>query len=162
MAFEGFTESLVALKNKLTNIGNNIIDAINNVVDSITDKIKYLFIPSGDFFSDKFNQFKSHFAFIDTFTNFVDRFKSISNNTSAPVVSVDFSKAESKYNYGGVAFAMDMTWYSRYKPIGDLIITAFVYVFFIWRFYCRIPELIRGAGIITDNASGSSKEVNKR
>ena len=162
MAFEGFTESIVALKNKLTNIGNNIIDAINNVVESIKDGIKELFIPSGDFFSDKFNQFKSHFAFIDTFTNFVDRFKSISNNTSAPVVSVDFSKAESEYNYGGVAFARDLSWYSRYKPLGDIIITAFVYVFFIWRFYCRIPELIRGAGIITDNASGSSKEVNKR
>jgi len=162
MAFEGFTESIVALKNKLTNIGNNIIDAINNVVDSIVDKIEYLFIPSGDFFSDKFNQFKSHFAFIDTFTNFVNKFKNISNNTSAPVVSVDFSKAESKYNYGGVAFALNLAWYSRYKPIGDLIITAFVYVFFIWRFYCRIPELIRGAGINTDNASSSSKEVNKR
>ena len=184
MAFEGFKDSLVALKNALTNIlnnilnainnlleqitttlnnlGDNIINAISNVVDSIIDKIKYLFIPSGDFFSDKFNQFKSHFAFIDTFTNFVNKFKSISNNTSAPVISVDFSKAESEYNYGGVAFALNLAWYSRYKPLGDLIITAFVYVFFIWRFYCRIPELIRGAGIITDNASGSSKEVNKR
>ena len=132
------------------------------VVEGFKESLKELFIPSGDFFSEKFNQFKSHFAFIDTFTNFVDKFKSISNNTSAPVVSVDFSKAESKYNYGGVAFAMDLSWYSRYKPLGDIIITAFVYVFFIWRFYCRIPELIRGAGIITDNASGSSKEVNKR
>ena len=132
------------------------------VVEGFKESLKELFIPSGDFFSEKFNQFKSHFAFIDTFTNFVDKFKSISNNTSAPVVSVDFSKAESKYNYGGVAFAMDLSWYSRYKPLGDIIITAFVYVFFIWRFYCRIPELIRGAGIITDNASRISKEVNKR
>jgi len=132
------------------------------VVEGFKESLKELFIPSGDFFSEKFNQFKSHFAFIDTFTNFVDKFKNISNNTSAPVVSVDFSKAESKYNYGGVAFALNLAWYSRYKPIGDLIITAFVYVFFIWRFYCRIPELIRGAGIITDNASRSSKEVNKR
>jgi len=132
------------------------------VVEGFTESLKELFIPSGDFFSEKYNQFKSHFAFIDTFSNFVDKFKSISNNTTAPVVSVDFSKAESKYNYGGVAFAMDLSWYSRYKPLGDIIITAFVYAFFIWRFYCRIPELIRGAGIITDNASRSSKEVNKR
>ena len=132
------------------------------VVEGIKEILKELFIPSGDFFSEKFNQFKSHFAFIDTFTNFVDKFKNISNNTSAPVVSVDFSKAESQYDYGGVAFALNLGWYSRYKPMGDIIITAFVYVFFIWRFYCRIPELIRGAGIITDNASRSSKEVNKR
>ncbi len=57
---------------------------------------------------------------------------------------------------------MDLSWYSRYKPMGDTIITAFVYGFFIWRFYCRLPELIRGAGIITDNVSRSSKEVRKR
>lgn len=184
MAFESFTDSLVALKNALSNILNNIlnainnlleqittllnnlandiIDAINNIIDSIIAGIRDLFIPSGDFFSDKFNQFKSHFAFIDTFTNFVNKFKSISNNTSAPVISVDFSKAESQYNYGEVAFALNLEWYSRYKPLGDIIITAFVYAFFIWRFYCRIPELIRGSGIITDNVSRSSREVDKR
>lgn len=184
MAFEGFTDSLVALKNALSNIlnnihnainnlleqitstlnnlGDNIINTINNIIDLIIDGIKYLFIPSGDFFSDNINQFKSHFAFIDTFSNFVNKFTNLNRNNTAPVVSVDFSKAESKYNYGGVAFALDLAWYTRYKPIGDIIITAFVYIFFIWRFYCRIPELIRGAGIITDSVSRTTKEVSKK
>ena len=49
MAFEGFTESIVALKDALTNKLDKILNAINNVVDLITDKIEYLFIPSDDF-----------------------------------------------------------------------------------------------------------------
>lgn len=162
MAFEGFTESLVALKNTLSNILNNILNAIDNLANSIINGIKDLFIPSSDFFTDKINQFKSHFAFIDTFSNFVNKFTNLNRHSAAPVVTIDFSKAESKYNYGGQAFALDLAWYSRYKVIGDIIITAFVYAFFIWRFYCRIPELIRGAGIITDNVSRTSKEVTRR
>ena len=121
-----------------------------------------LFVPEEDFFSEKFAEFKSHFAFIDTFTGFVSQFQNMGRKRAAPSISIDFSKAESNYNYGGKAVALSLSWYSRYKPIADIVITAFVYAFFIWRFYCRLPELIRGAGISTDYASKIEKEVKKR
>jgi hypothetical protein len=162
MAFEGFTQGLTTLKNTLSNILNNILNAIGNLVVDLLNGLKNLFVPEEDFFSDKFNQFKSHFAFIDTFTGFVGQFQNMSRKNEAPSISIDFSKAESQYNYGGKASALNLSWYARYKPIGDIVLTAFVYVFFIWRFYCRLPEIIRGAGISADYTDRIDKEVKKR
>lgn len=147
MVFEGFTQVLT-----------NILNAINNLVTDLINGLINLFVPEEDFFSEKFAEFKSHFAFIDTFTGFVSQFQNITRKNEAPSISIDFSKAESQYNYGGKASAINLSWYSRYKPIGDIVITAFVYVFFIWRFYCRLPEIIRGSGVIVDYSSRSSKE----
>lgn len=158
MAFEGFTDSLVALKNTLSNILNNILNAISDLVADLLNGLKNLFVPEEDFFSEKFAEFKGHFAFIDTFTGFVNNFTSMTRKNEAPSISIDFSNAESQYNYGGKAVALNLAWYSRYKPIADIVITAFVYAFFIWRFYCRLPEIIRGSGVITDISSRSSKE----
>ena len=162
MAFEGFKDSLVALRNTLSNILNNILNAINNLVEDLLNGLKNLFVPEEDFFSEKFEEFKSHFAFIDTFTGFVNQFQNITRKNEGPSISIDFSKAESQYNYGGQAAALNLSWYARYKPIGDIVITAFVYVFFIWRFYCRLPEIIRGVGISADYTDRIDKEVKKR
>ena len=162
MAFEGFTQGLTTLKNTLSNILTNILNAISNLVADLLNGLKNLFVPDEDFFSEKFAEFKSHFAFIDTFTGFVSQFQNMERKNEAPSILIDFSSAESEYNYGGSAVALNLSWYSRYKPIVDIVITAFVYVFFIWRFYCRIPEIIRGAGISTDYTSRISKEVDKR
>ena len=161
MAFEGFTQGLAALKNTLSNILTNILNAISNLVADLINGLKNLFVPEEDFFSEKFAEFKSHFAFIDTFTGFVSQFQNMSRKNEAPSISIDFSNAESQYNYGGKAVTLNLSWYSRYKPIADIVITAFVYAFFIWRFYCRIPEIIRGSGIIVDSSSRSSKEGNR-
>ena len=151
MAFEGFTQVL-----------DNILNAINDLVEDLINGLIRLFVPKEDFFSEKFEEFKSHFAFIDTFIGFVNQFLNINRNNEAPSISIDFSNAESQYNYGGKAAALNLSWYSRYKPIGDIIITAFVYAFFIWRFYCRLPEIIRGAGISVDYTSRIAREVNKK
>jgi hypothetical protein len=162
MAFEGFTQGLTTLKNTLSNILNDILDAIGNLVVDLCNGLINLFVPKKDFFSEKFEEFKSHFAFIDTFTGFVSQFQNMRRKNEAPSISIDFSKAESQYNYGGKALALNLSWYTRYKPIADIVLTAFVYVFFIWRFYCRLPEIIRGAGISADYSSRISKEVNKK
>ena len=162
MAFEGFTQGLTSLKNTLSNILTNILNSISNLVTDLINGLINLFVPEEDFFSEKFTEFKSHFAFIDTFTGFVNQFQNMTRKNEAPSISIDFSKAESQYNYGGKASAINLSWYSRYKPIGDIVLTAFVYVFFIWRFYCRLPEIIRGAGISVDYSAKIDKEVKKR
>ena len=131
------------------------------MVADLLNGLKNLFVPEEDFFSEKFEEFKSHFAFIETFTGFVSQFQNMNRKRAAPSISIDFSNAESQYNYGGQAAVLNLSWYSRYKPIADIMITAFVYIFFIWRFYCRIPEIIRGSGIIVDSSSRSSKEGNR-
>lgn len=43
-----------------------------------------------------------------------------------------------------------MSWYSRYKPIGDGIFLSFAYIFFIWNLYKRLPDIINGAGMVTE------------
>lgn len=44
-----------------------------------------------------------------------------------------------------------MSWYAPYKAYGDLIITGFVYVFFIWRIFIKLPGIISGTSGVAEN-----------
>lgn len=69
-----------------------------------------------------------------------------------PVIRINLSKAEGKYNYGQNAYVLDMTWYERYKPTIDNIIVAFAYLTFIFMVFKRLPDIISGAGAITEKS----------
>lgn len=61
---------------------------------------------------------------------------------------------ESKYFEGELTY-IDMSWYKPFKPYGDLVITGFVYLFFLWRLFVHLPGIIHGS-------SGSVVSVNSR
>lgn len=61
-----------------------------------------------------------------------------------PVIEINLGKAEGKYDYGGSAVALDMSWFARYKPMTDAVISAILWAFFIWRVYVLLPGIING------------------
>lgn len=162
MAFKSFASGLVELGVKLSSIGTNILDGFKNMGDSIFELpkvlyddfilgFKFLFVPSNDFFTDNFATFKSHFKFITDFTDIVDNMNSFSNSGSSPVISLSLDN--NTYAMTGRVSFIDLSFYEPYKPIGDIMITAFVYLMFAWRFFSRIPEIISGAGMIQVTSS---------
>ena len=52
---------------------------------------------------------------------------------------------------------MDLSWYAPYKNYGDTIIAGFIYVFFLWRIFINLPNIISGgAGSVNDITIASS------
>lgn len=63
---------------------------------------------------------------------------------------------ESKY-YSGNVSVIDMSWYAKYKPYGDLIFTGFAYVLFVYRIWFKLPSIISGSGSFFDFFKGGSE-----
>lgn len=122
-----------------------------DIGEYILNGIRSLFVPDTEFITDKVDAIKEKFGFIE---NIKSAWNSISNiitseNEEIPKIEIDLSKAEGKYNYGGKVLALDLTWYSRFKPTVDLIIIAFSYISFTFLVFKRLPDIISGAGAVT-------------
>ena len=146
--FGGITQGLENVKNAIL---SGVTSAFEAVGQTIINGIKAIFIPDEDFLTEKIDSVKEKFAFIDNIKDAFDNVSSLvtDGNETVPVMSVDLAQAESKYNYGGTAVALDMNWYSRFKPYADGIIIAFAYISFIFLVFKRAPEIIKGSGAIT-------------
>lgn len=81
----------------------------------------------------------------ETFDSIVHYFSDALYN-EAPVVYMNFDLAESEYDYGGYAVALDMNWYARYKPIVDVFLSAWIIFLYTVRLYFKLPDIINGVG----------------
>lgn len=108
-------------------------------------------MPDEDFVNEKVNEVKAKFEFIENIKSAWNEISDLitSSDEEIPKIEIDLSKAEGKYNYGGKVLALDMTWYSRFKPTVDLIIIAYSYISFAFLVFKRAPDIISGAGAIT-------------
>ena len=68
------------------------------------------------------------------------------SSSTPPVVYVHLEDSESEYIKGGTVKFIDMSWYARYKPYGDVILSGFLWALFAWRMYLKIPGIINGVG----------------
>lgn len=87
-----------------------------------------------------------------------------------PSININLSDAEGKYNYGTAAQTINLSWYARYKPTVDTIIIAFAYLSFIFLLFKKLPDIINGIGMQTENVtelkwnnqySNNTKSLNK-
>lgn len=63
--------------------------------------------------------------------------------TRPPVIYIDLGSSTSWF-LGGRQIFLDLTWYSQYKPTMDLVISGFLWLLVAWRFFLRLPGLLRG------------------
>lgn len=107
-----------------------------------------IFVPSEDYVSDRWNSIKERFSFADSIATTADTIITFFNDTAfdePPKVYINLDFAESKYDYGGKTYCLDMSWYERYKPTVDAFLSAWLWLTFIWRVYTRLPGIINGA-----------------
>lgn len=136
------------------NLLEAIIDLPRRIVAFIIDGLRSLFFPSEDFISSKFNGLKDEFVFVSSITDAVDLISTTFEDLSdePPVISLDLSAAEGKYNYGSTAVSFDLSWYIRYKSIVDSVLSAIILVFFLWRVFKNLPSIISGVqGVYKDD-----------
>lgn len=105
--------------------------------------LKALFIPSTERFTALQNVFTSKFAFIDSIKYAIQALGNIFNNLgNAPKLVIHMNN---QYINDDVTI-LDMSWYAPYKNYGDLVLTGFIYAFFLWRLFITLPSTISGSG----------------
>jgi len=113
------------------------------IIELLGDLLELLFIPSQERLEAISNAVTSKFGFIDTIKNTINSLKQL-------IISVN-PNVELTYNvtstyYTGEVSVVNLSWYTPFKPYGDIVITGFVYLFFIWRLFIHAPNIIHGLG----------------
>lgn len=122
---------------------------LQSLLDGLTGILEAIFVPDLSGFQELVDVYTSKFNWVGDIYHFMDDFIRALQCDVPPKVSIDLSMAESPggYNWGGKTYALDMTWYSRYKESVDTILSGILWVFFLWRLFKRIPDILSGIGI---------------
>lgn len=162
-----FSEDFI-LKSVIEFLGN-ILSYLNpfddnflgkKIIELLSDLLKALFIPKEDSITNITDSVKSKFAFIDTIKAFVNTFGSDIENTGiSPTFTLGLSAT--KYTAQQDYVILDMSWYAPFKQYGDLVITAFIYAFFLWRLFIKLPNIINGTGGDIVSSSNSYTRIIK-
>lgn len=130
---------------KILDIGSKILDIVPNLIKGIKD----LFIPSKGFFSDKVDGLRSNFGFANSVLSTFQMFGNFFTQTDfsePPSITVDLTTTNTKYNYGTSAKAIDLKWYTKYKPMVDVLLSSFIWVVFVFNTFKDLPSIINGVG----------------
>ena len=127
------------------------------IVRLFSDLFNFLFVPSEERLTAIQNTVTDKFAFINSVNNGIGNVQDMMNNLgNAPKINI--SIPQSSYTNEMHLDVVDMTWYAPYKHYGDVIITGFVYIAFIWRIYINLSNIINGnAGRIASDIEIISK-----
>lgn len=148
---------LLQLWNFLTNIFTSIgtiLSYINpfsqnffgyKLIDLFSDLLNFLFVPSQERLTAITNSVSSKFDFIDSIKYSIQYMENMLNNLgNAP--KLELTLGATNYTPEQKYIIIDFSFYAPYKTYGDLILTGFIYLFFIWRLFISIPDIIHGSG----------------
>lgn len=115
-------------------------------VNLVLEGLKNLFIPSQGYFQEQVQALRQEYAVFDSASRFGLDLKSffLTIGQKPPIIYIDLDASDSSYDYGGRAVCFDLTWFAEYKPITDGIISAFLWLWFVWRLLLNLPSIIAG------------------
>lgn len=137
---------------------SSLVDALLSPLEWLANLllsgIKDIFVPLEDFITAKVIALRERFGFADSIITTFEMFTSslFPDSTSPPVLYLDLSAASGSYYLGGKVVFIDLGFYAPYKATGDALLSAFLWLVFIWRVGVRLPSIIRGAGGVVDFA----------
>lgn len=154
-----FSENFI-LKGVLEFLGN-ILSFLNpfsenffgyKIIELFSNLLQFLFIPSEDSINNLVNEVSSHFSFIETIKSLVNDVKDVVIDSEG-MPSFTLHLNATKYTNEINIKILDLGWYAQFKQYGDAIITGFVYAFFVWKIFIKLPGIISGV-------SGDIQDVN--
>lgn len=150
------------LWNFLTDIFNSIVNILSYInpfsdnffgyklIELLKEALEFLFVPSEERITAITNTVSDKFSFVDTIKTSIQAFQNIINNIgNAPKLEITIGAT--KYSNEQTVKVLDFSWYAPFKTFGDLIITGFVYAFFLWRIFINLPNIIQGLGGVVDS-----------
>lgn len=89
---------------------------------------------------------------VDIGSGSVTTFNVVYDQNGAPKIPVHFDNSSSEYFSNiGDCYIIDMSWYTPFKPVGDIIVICFCWLMFIWRTLRQLPNIINGSGSVIDS-----------
>lgn len=152
--FSEFFETVRTISTNITDFFTTFFTELFNTIENV---VRYLFVPPAGYFDGKVTEFKEQVPFVGVVSDFSEEFFGYFERqgyAEAPAITVDLSLAEGKYNYGfGHVTILDLSWYGRYKPFVDMFLSTILWITYLWLLYKRLPDIIYGAGAITESAA---------
>lgn len=124
-----------------------------------------LFLPSGDYITEKVNNIRGRFEFADSIISTGERIGltlGALNGTVPPKIEIKFGSSTGRFNWGGTTFALDMSWFAKYKGTTDTIISGLMFIAFAWRVFVLAPGIINGASGLIGAEKSMQREMTKK
>ena len=120
------------------------------LIELLSDLLKKLFIPSEERITALSDIVSSKFSFVTSIKESIEGVQNIINNLgTAPKLTI--SVGSTKYTTAQQITVLDFSFYQPFKDLGDLMITGFCYLAFIWRMLLYLPNIISGASVGVSN-----------
>ena len=117
------------------------------ITDAIAAALAAAFVPAAGYWDAKIAACMAAFPL---FNSIITTGRSLGGFFSGlgsrpPIIYIDLGNSAS-WSIGGTQKFLDLTWYAQYKPTVDTILSGFLWLLFAWRFFLRLPGLLRGEG----------------
>ena len=133
------------------------------LVDAIVLALTAVFVPAVGYWDAKVAALQAKFPLFNSILTTGKGFSGFFSGlgTRPPIIYIDLGSSVS-WAMGGRTIFLDLTWYSQYKPTMDLVIAGFLWLLFAWRFFLRLPGLLRGEVGTIDRLDSYLSEKRKK
>ena len=134
------------VKSFLASLTDTLAAPFAALAEAIVAGVQAIFVPTTDFVTAKVDALCANYGFADSIMQTGLALKSGLSGvtTEPPVIYIHLENTEGSYNIGGTVAFLDLTWYAKYKPTVDTLISAFLWICFIWRMIVKLPGIISG------------------
>lgn len=122
----------------VTSNKNIIVNSINGLVDSWLQKMKDLWIPKDNPYSDLMFRFKEKFPIAEQISLVLTTLIVDTSTDTPPEFNITYM--------GATANIMDFTAYAQYKTFVQMLIVGIAWFMFLRRLFKRLPSIIGGFG----------------
>jgi hypothetical protein len=143
----------------------SIISGLTSLGQSILQGIQNIFIPSPGFLDDQLAEIHDSFAWYDDIKQIGADFSGAMENqanASAPVISIPTLSSRGHVYTERSEMVLDLSDYQEAVVSVRAILSVLLWIFFLWRLYCRLPDIIHGSGMIIGDGSRIMDELDNR
>lgn len=144
----GVIGAITGIGSVLGDILEFLLGLIEGIISGFRELLISLFVPSDGYLDAKVLQLRTKFSFADGIIKIVKGFDSALTGTAPPIVKLGSLDESNKYGINNYVL-MDLVWFKRYKPTTDIILSAALWVIFIWRMFIKLPGIIAGYSAMT-------------
>lgn len=147
---DALTDFWTDVKTAILSIPETLADIwewIKTIPQVLVDALAEVFVPAEGYLDAKVQTLLSRYSFLKSFNTDVTFLKNKISalGTSPPVISVPLGYSETSYSIGsGWTTFLDLSWYEKYKPTVDMIISPFLWILFIWKLFLKLPGIVGG------------------
>lgn len=147
----------------VTDVKDWAVTLPRTISDAIAVALAAVFIPAAGYWDAKVAALQAAFPLFNAIILSANSLRGFfqSLGSRPPIIYIDLGNSAS-WAMGGKTIFLDLTWYSQYKPTVDTVLSAFLWIFALWRIFLRLPGLIRGgvgdwgSGTVVDEKNSST------